>query len=99
MHSPSRVAAGMAPSWVSARVSTLDEHPNDRQDHRRAITTRPVSHQTDWSAARAALLSGGLLQVELTALSRGAVPREGCRYAEEVPAGVQAGSRHGRSSR
>jgi hypothetical protein len=33
---------------------------------------------------------GGLLHVRLTFLSRDEVSREGCRYAEEVPAGVQA---------
>ena len=40
----------------------------------------------------------GLLQVRLTSLTRDEVPREGCRYAEEVPPGVQAGRRQGRSS-
>jgi RHS repeat-associated protein len=32
----------------------------------------------------------GLLHVRLTFLTRDEVPREGCRYAEEVPTGVQA---------
>lgn len=41
----------------------------------------------------------GLLQGRLTSLTRDGVPREGCRYAEEVPRGVQAGCRAGRSPR
>lgn len=32
----------------------------------------------------------GLLRVWLTSLTRDGVPRKGCRYAEEVSAGVQA---------
>ena len=39
----------------------------------------------------------GLLQVRLTSLTRDEVSREGCRYAEEVPRGVQAGRGQGRS--
>ena len=41
----------------------------------------------------------GLLSVGLTSLTRDEVPREGCRYAEEVPSGVQAGRRGGCPSR
>ena len=46
-----------------------------------------------------ARLQMGLLQVRLTSVTRDGVPREGCRDAEEVPPGVQAGRGQGRSSR
>jgi cellulose synthase/poly-beta-1,6-N-acetylglucosamine synthase-like glycosyltransferase len=43
-----------------------------------------------WAKTQRVLESRGLLPLRLTSLTRDEVPREGCCYAEEVSAGVQA---------
>jgi hypothetical protein len=80
----------MGVSAVPSRMTVLNcDERQSRGKHAHGSRGRPgclrVASQLRIQGAVA-----GLLRVRLTCLSRDEVSREGCRYAEEVPAGVQA---------
>ncbi len=75
--------------------------PSRLRRHRRhgdallATVSPPSAAPVFAGAACARTARTGLLQVRLTLLLRDEVSQGECLYAEEVPAGVQAGRRHG----